>query len=83
MFDHLHGQFPCGNQHKSGDAGALVLKQVFNDRNQECQRLAGSRLRGGQHILAGKRLRNGRGLHRRGNQEARGEQPFLRVSGYL
>ena len=69
LIDHLHGQFTSRNQHQGGDSGFpgirfCGLKQALDDRDQKGQRFAGSSLGRGEHVFAGKGLRNGRGLHR-------------------
>ncbi len=51
------------------------LLQHFHDRNEEAERLAGSGLRGGQHVAAFERGRNGAGLHRRGGFKFVGVEP--------
>ena len=60
-----------------------ALQQVFDYRDQECQGLPGSCLRGRQDILSLQRLRDCRSLHRSGCHKAAEGQPFLCVIGNL
>src|SRR6185312_17365212 len=84
LIDHLHGQFTSRNQHQGGDSrfsGIRFrrLKQALDDRNQEGQGFTGSGLGGGEHVFAGKCLRNGRGLHRGRDRKVKGRQSLLGI----
>ena len=79
----LHGQFARGNEHQRRDSRRFFCKQALDDRNQERQRLAGSCLRGRQHVLAFQRLRDRRGLHRSRRRKFGECQPLLGVIGNL
>ena len=57
------------------------LKQPLDDRNQEGQRFAGSGLGRGEHVFAGERLRNRRGLHRGRDGKVKGRQSLLGIRG--
>ena len=52
-----------------------VICSSLDDGDEEAERFAGSGLRGGQHIAAFERGRNGAGLHRRGGYEIVGVEP--------
>ena len=52
LFGNLHGQFPCGNEHKRRTMPALLAEKPFNDGNQERQGLAGTGLSGSHYIFA-------------------------------
>ena len=62
---HLHGKFARGNQHQGRNARLVELKKPFHHRNKKRQGLAGTGLRGGQHVLAFQPRRDGRCLNRR------------------
>ncbi len=78
---HLHGQFPRWHQHQRRNSGRFALQQLLDHRDQERQRLAGSGLRGCEHVLALERLRNGRSLHRGRRRKSRVCQSLFHVGG--
>ncbi len=61
--------------------GVNFPEQLFYDRNQECQRLAGSGLRRGEYVLAGERLRDGSGLDWGGDNKFSVRQSLLGIRG--
>ena len=64
-----------GRRSAPARAARFGLLQHFDDRNQKAERLAGSGLRGGQHVAAFERGRNAAGLHRGGDFKFVGVKP--------
>ena len=54
---------------------AFRLLHLFHDRDQKAERLAGTGLRGGQHVAAFKSRRNAAGLDRGGGFKLVGVKP--------
>ena len=52
LLHNLHGQFARGNERQRSDSRSLVLKQLLDHRDQECQGFSGSGLRRGEYVLA-------------------------------
>jgi hypothetical protein len=76
----LHGQFASGQQNQRGCRTGFGLGQLFQNRNDEAECLAGAGLGSGEHILALERWRNCAGLNRGGGSEIeRGDALLERV----
>jgi len=78
---YLHGQFARWHQNQRRDSSRFALEQLLDHRDQKRQRLAGSGLRGCEHVLALERLRNGRSLHRGRRRKSRMCQSLLHIGG--
>ena len=77
----LHGQFASGQQNQRGCRTGFGLGQLFQNRNDEAECLAGSGLRSSEHVFALERGRNCAGLHRGGDSEIEGIDALLECIG--
>jgi hypothetical protein len=63
--DDLHGKFASRNENQRRDALRFFAEHVFDDGDQERERLARAGLRGGQNVFASESLRDCRSLNGR------------------
>jgi hypothetical protein len=72
---HLHGQLARGQNDEGLRSLAFGLLHHLDDRDEKAERLAGSGLRGGQHVAAFQSGRDASGLHRGGDFKFVGVKP--------
>ena len=67
----LRRQLARRREHERARRAARLVDQPVQDGQQERGRLAAARLRGGEHVAAAERVRNGLSLDRRGPDESK------------